>query len=66
MWLRVARQDARGVRAGLSGWVGSVDGSGVPGVEQAAGGRVAVAWRVLGEGGSVGAVGGGDGGEMFG
>lgn len=50
------------MRAGLSGWVGSaeVDGEGE--------GRVRVAWRVVGEGGSLLGVcgeGGGDGREVF-
>ncbi|KAH8726062.1 hypothetical protein GQ44DRAFT_680262 [Phaeosphaeriaceae sp. PMI808] len=38
IWIRVARQDARGVRAALSSWVGTWEGGGV-------------AWRVCGEGG---------------
>ena len=78
--MRIPRQDARGFRASLSGWVGSCEGDEVPGVggvgngnngkgEGQGLGRVGVAWRVVGEGGVLGCLGGsgsGDGGELFG
>lgn len=61
-YIRIPRQDARGFRAALSGWVGGCDAGSVPGVNEA--GRVNVAWRVVGEGGSLGLL-RGSGGEMF-
>lgn len=60
MWIRVPRRDARGVRASLMGWVGSCGADLVPGIREGEG-RVKVAWRVLGEGGSVVSVGLGEG-----
>ena len=61
-WVRLPARDARGVKAALAGWVGSADGDAVPGVE--GGGRVRVAWRVVGEAGTIGGLlGGGYGGE---
>lgn len=66
VFVRVARQDARGFRAGLSGWVGGCDAGSVPGVVVGEEGRrVSVAWRVVSEGGSLGML-GGDGGMEFG
>jgi ribonuclease P/MRP protein subunit POP8 len=62
----VPRQDARVLRASLSTWAGSCDADGVPGVDAEEGRRVRVAWRVVGEAGTV--LGGccGDGSGMFG
>lgn len=51
-YVRIPRQDARGFRAGLSGWIGGCDTGSIPGVKE--GGRVNVAWRVVTEGGSLG------------
>ncbi|KAF9701816.1 hypothetical protein EKO04_000087 [Ascochyta lentis] len=63
-YIRIPRQDARGFRAALSGWIGGCDAGSVPGAEEG-GGRVRVAWRVVAEGGSLGLLrGGGD--EVFG
>lgn len=62
-YVRIPRQDARGFRAGLSGWIGGCDAGSVPGVKE--GGRVNVAWRVVAEGGSLGLL-RGDGEELFG
>ncbi|USP80458.1 hypothetical protein yc1106_07732 [Curvularia clavata] len=62
VWIRVPRQDARGVQAALSSWVGSVEGEDVGEGR----GRVAVMWRVGGQSGVLGMVGGGDGRDMFG
>ena len=62
-YIRVPRQDAQGFRAALSGWVGGCDAGSLPGVRET--GRVNVAWRVVGEGGSLGLL-RGDGGELFG
>ncbi|EUC33471.1 hypothetical protein COCCADRAFT_96051 [Bipolaris zeicola 26-R-13] len=59
VWIRVPRQDVRGVRAALGSWVGRVEGEDV-GVEA---GRVGVAWRVLGGAGVLGGM--GDGSEVF-
>jgi ribonuclease P/MRP protein subunit POP8 len=64
VWVRVPRQDARGVRAALSGWVGSCDGDSVPGVGSA--GRVKVAWRVVEEAETLFGAVAGDGGDLFG
>ncbi|OAL55242.1 hypothetical protein IQ07DRAFT_594970 [Pyrenochaeta sp. DS3sAY3a] len=60
VWIRVPREDGRGVRAGLSGWVGSWRGEDVFGTE---GGRekVQVGWRVVGESGVLVGVLGGEG-----
>ncbi|PSN60306.1 hypothetical protein BS50DRAFT_681796 [Corynespora cassiicola Philippines] len=63
VWVRVPRQDAKAVRASLAGWIGAADAESVLGVAE--GGRVRVAWRVVGEMGALG-VGGGDGSEVFG
>ncbi|EMD59447.1 hypothetical protein COCSADRAFT_258776 [Bipolaris sorokiniana ND90Pr] len=60
VWIRVPRQDVRGVRAALGSWVGRVEGEDV-GVEE---GKIGVAWRVLGGAGVLGGV--GDGSEVFG
>ncbi len=62
-YVRLPRQDARGFRAALSGWVGGCDAGSLPGVLE--GGRVSVAWRVVAEGGSMGLL-GGTGEEIFG
>ena len=65
-WIRVPRQDARGFRAALSGWVGSAERENVPGGDEGeGGGRVRVAWRVKGESGTVLGI-GGEGGDVFG
>jgi ribonuclease P/MRP protein subunit POP8 len=62
VWIRIPRRDARGVRAAVSGWVGSCEGEDVG--EGEGGGRVQVAWRVVGE--SCGVLGlAGDGGDVF-
>ncbi|KAF2736822.1 hypothetical protein EJ04DRAFT_521644 [Polyplosphaeria fusca] len=54
VWIRVPRGDARGLRAGLSGWNGWCDGDLLPGGGDGGGGeegrRKRVAWRVRGEG----------------
>ncbi|KAF2660753.1 hypothetical protein K491DRAFT_588492 [Lophiostoma macrostomum CBS 122681] len=66
VWLRVARQDARAVQAGLAGWIGQCEGALVPGVVEK--GRVRVAWRVNGVSGVLGglvAEGEGGGGDLF-
>lgn len=60
VWIRVPRQDVRGVRAALGSWIGRVEGEDV-GVE---GGKVGVAWKVLGGAGVLGGMGGGE--EVFG
>ncbi|KAH7073699.1 hypothetical protein BKA63DRAFT_604030 [Paraphoma chrysanthemicola] len=69
VWIRVPRQDARALRASLSSWVGSCDVESVPGVEfSEEGRRVRVAWRVVGESGTVGGCvlgGKGDGRGLF-
>lgn len=65
VWVRIPRQDARGFRAGLGAWVGSCAGDDVPGLEGGGGGRVKVAWRVLGGSDVLGLL-GGDGSELFG
>ncbi|KAF2250502.1 hypothetical protein BU26DRAFT_264524 [Trematosphaeria pertusa] len=69
VWIRVPRQDARAVRASLSGWVGWCDARLVPGGAEEDGGRgkVRVAWRVVGEEEGLGvlSVGGGDGMSLF-
>lgn len=62
-YIRIPRQDARGFRAGLSGWIGSCDAGSVPGAKE--GGRVSVAWRVIAEGGRLGML-RGAGEELFG
>lgn len=62
-YVRLPRQDARGFRAGLSGWIGGYDAGSIPGVKE--GGRVNVAWRVVAEGGSLGLL-RGTGEELFG
>ncbi|KAF2855121.1 hypothetical protein T440DRAFT_539235 [Plenodomus tracheiphilus IPT5] len=67
VWLRVPRQDVRAVRASLSSWVGNVEADDVPGLRGQGGGKVRVAWRILGEAGVLGGLGGmGDGGDLFG
>ncbi|RAR13199.1 hypothetical protein DDE83_003455 [Stemphylium lycopersici] len=74
VWVRVPRGDARGVRAAVSGWVGSVEGAELFGSSNggggAGGGKVDVAWRVVACEGALGLLGvdGEDGGgrEMFG
>ncbi|EUC43191.1 hypothetical protein COCMIDRAFT_38863 [Bipolaris oryzae ATCC 44560] len=60
VWIRVPRQDVRGVKAALGSWVGRVEGEDVGGEA----GRVGVAWRVVGGAGVLGGM--GDGGEVFG
>lgn len=66
MWIRIQREDARGLRAALSSWQGSCDAEKIPGVEEV-GGRVKVAWRVVSEEASVlGVHEGADGRGMFG
>lgn len=68
VWIRVPRQDARGLRAALSSWAGSVEGADVGfGVR----GRVGVAWKVGAQSGVLGLLGGGgvgmgDGRDVFG
>ncbi|KAF2033545.1 hypothetical protein EK21DRAFT_58655 [Setomelanomma holmii] len=64
VWIRVPRQDARAVRAGLSTWIGACDGEQIPGVGGE--GRLRVAWRVVGEAGTVLGVCGGKTAELFG
>lgn len=65
VWIRVARQDARGLRAALSGWIGACAGENVPGVRE--GGKMRVSWRVVGEAGTLGGVDAwNDGVELFG
>lgn len=63
VWVRVAGRDGRAVQAGLAGWVGGVEGGLVPGFEEGKGGKVQVAWRVVGRGGVLGR---GDGRGVFG
>jgi ribonuclease P/MRP protein subunit POP8 len=63
IWLRIPRQDARGFRASLSGWVGSCEGDEIPGVEEGMG-RVGVTWRVVGESGVLGGLASGE--DLFG
>lgn len=47
--------------------MGSCDGEGIPGAGASGeGGKVKVAWRVLGEGGVLGVLGGGGEEDMFG
>jgi ribonuclease P/MRP protein subunit POP8 len=62
-YVRLPRQDARGFRASLSGWIGGYDAGSIPGVQE--GGRVNVAWRVVAEEGSLGLL-KGSGEELFG
>ncbi|KAF1970138.1 hypothetical protein BU23DRAFT_557032 [Bimuria novae-zelandiae CBS 107.79] len=64
VWVRVARQDARGVQASLSGWVGNCDGELVPGAGEEGGKRVRVAWRLMSKDGNLGLV-LGDGSDLF-
>ncbi|KAF2785707.1 hypothetical protein K505DRAFT_380724 [Melanomma pulvis-pyrius CBS 109.77] len=64
VWIRVPRRDARGVRAGLAGWVGVCGGDLVPGVRRGEA-RVKVAWRVVGEAAALAGVGMGGGGDLF-
>jgi ribonuclease P/MRP protein subunit POP8 len=67
VWIRIAREDARAVRASLSAWVGSCDGDLVPGAEagSSSSGRLKVAWRVRGESEMLGSLIGGDGQDLF-
>jgi len=51
VWIRVPRCDVRALQASLAAWVGSGGAEGVPGLQGAGGGRVKVAWRVIGVGG---------------
>lgn len=62
VWIRVPRQDAKGVQAALSSWVGSVEGENVG----CGGGRVGVMWKVDGQSGVLRLVGDGDGRDVFG
>ncbi len=62
-YIRVAREDARAVRAALSGWVGWCDGGSIPGLGDEAG-KVRVVWRVVGEGGWLGNL-SGNGEDLF-
>ncbi|KAF1844944.1 uncharacterized protein K460DRAFT_100776 [Cucurbitaria berberidis CBS 394.84] len=65
VFVRVPRQDARAVRASLSGWIGSCEAGHVPDLQES--GKVKVAWRVVGEAGVLGVLGGsGDGADLFG
>ncbi|KAF2471343.1 uncharacterized protein BDR25DRAFT_393466 [Lindgomyces ingoldianus] len=48
VWLRVPRQNARGLQAALSSWVGWCDADLIPGVRDMKKGRVRVVWRVNG------------------
>ncbi|KAL6708291.1 hypothetical protein ACN47E_003215 [Coniothyrium glycines] len=68
VWIRVPREDARAVRAGLSNWTGGCEAGDVPGVAavRGSGGRVQVAWRVVGESAVLLGVVGGDGMALFG
>ena len=71
VWIRVPRQDARGVRAALTSWAGSVEGADVG---LGVGGRVGVTWKIGGQSGVLGLlvgsgsgmVGVGDGRDVFG
>ncbi|RMZ67182.1 ribonuclease P MRP subunit POP8 [Pyrenophora seminiperda CCB06] len=67
VWLRVPRLDARGVRAGLSSWVGSVDAEEVGGDGGGKGKGVVVGcqWRVCGEGWACIQADGGGGEDLF-
>lgn len=61
MWVRLPRGDVRGVVAAVSGWVGSVEGAELFGSDNCDGGKVDVAWRVVGCKGSLGLLGVGEG-----
>ncbi|ORY01513.1 hypothetical protein BCR34DRAFT_636965 [Clohesyomyces aquaticus] len=70
LWIRVPRQDARGLRAALSTWTGWCEADLIPGLSSGTGGgggkgKMRVAWRVLGSTEALGGlVGGGE--DLFG
>ncbi|KAF2003088.1 hypothetical protein P154DRAFT_573488 [Amniculicola lignicola CBS 123094] len=71
VWIRVPREDGKGVLGALTGWMGWCEAGLVPGGAEGGegeNGRVRVSWRVRGKGDWLGAVvgeGDGDGGELF-
>lgn len=66
VWIRVERQDAKGLQAGLSGWVGSADADMIPFASaDEPGRREKVSWRIVRSCGSMASM-AGDGSDLFG